>query len=238
MPSKSKVLMKDILGQKFVVQKDTETGKIRQVTTPANFRVGIEPCDAALTVTGPIFSLCSGTTSVIDGNLFVSGTVNVEGSVAAASGSTAVNPIYHGFASGSLEWTSTSWADVTDVANIEDIISGGISRTSGEAKFSFVSAGYYRIDARFNSLGVDAYLGFRITSSAGTTLVQHTDYINQLQQHDSHLVGIFEVTGANDWVSLQYAQKSGTIRSWSPFGQIDGENMRSVNLSFWGVRLT
>ena len=111
--------------------------------------------------------------------------------------------LYQGFASGSLQWNSTTWESISAVANIEDVIVDGISRTDNQ--FTFVSSGYYRVDALFNALGIDNYLGFRVTSSVGTTVLQQTDYINMIGQHRANLAGIFEVTGSGDWMALEYA---------------------------------
>jgi len=77
--TKSITKLGDVLGQLFLAQRDDVTGKLAQLTTPTNFRVGISGCDAALTVTGPIFSLCEDSTSVIRGDLTVNGKLTVDG---------------------------------------------------------------------------------------------------------------------------------------------------------------
>lgn len=73
--NKSQLLAKNVLGQILLVQKNVLTGKTEQVISPTHFRVGIEQCDSALTVTGPIFSECPGATSVLSGNLIICGSL-------------------------------------------------------------------------------------------------------------------------------------------------------------------
>lgn len=145
--------------------------------------------------------------------------------------------VYHGFGTGSLQWSSTTWSDITNVANnIQDVISEGITRSGNQ--FTFVSAGYYQIDSMFNALGIDNYLGFRVTASNGNTLLQQTDYINMIGQHRANLAGTFQITGSNDWVALEYAQASGAVSTWQPLDPLDGENMRSVNISIHSITFT
>ena len=327
--NKSKLLTKDLLGQTLLTQKNIITGKTEQVISPTHFRVGIEQCDSALTVTGPILSECENATSVIFGNFIICGSLTVGGGVAGVdtkdvkvssddatsdflinkivagnnitvtelgggSGETlsiavvdglagdpnpsflvlgltsslnnervftpgvglgandagpdstytldivghiaGLLPVYHGFASGSKRWSSITWDAFTNVAtNFIDVFQDGITRS--DSQFTFVSAGFYQVDSLFNALGTDNYLGFRLTGSNGVTVLQHTDYVNALGQHRGNLAGVFEITGANDWVALEYAQNSGTAATWQPNGQLDGENMRSVNVSFHCIRI-
>jgi len=84
--TKTKTKLKDVLGSTFLSQKDKVTGKLAQVTVPTNFRVGLQNCDAALTVTGPIFSLCDDTTSIIKGNLTVEGNFILSGTTNISTG--------------------------------------------------------------------------------------------------------------------------------------------------------
>ena len=77
---------------------------------------------------------------------------------------------YHGYVTGSLQWTSTTWDDITTVTgDLQDVAMSGIGRVAG--KFYFTNPGTYKIDAVFNSMGVDNFIGFRVRASNNTTLL-------------------------------------------------------------------
>lgn len=166
--TRSKLRMRDVLGQKFIVQIDKITGKVQQVTTPTHFRVGIEPCDAALTVTGPIYSLCGDTTSVISGNLIVCGSIDTGDSNIAWWQTLKNNDRSEGYhptmTSGSIIRGIDSPSIAYHPAHNVFIVGGGSHNSTYDANDVIVHAG----SASMTRAGsVDIRAGYTISGSKG-----------------------------------------------------------------------
>jgi len=138
------------------------------------------------------------------------------------------NPFYYGYATGSLTFSSTTWAAVSAVATIIDGYTNGITRSG--SNFTIPKTGYYYINSFFNTYGTANYISFRWRHSSGT-LLQRTTYNNNVQG-PSILQGVTYLT-AGETYSLEYASKNGTPASWNDASPIDGETMHTGEVSIF-----
>ena len=140
---------------------------------------------------------------------------------------------YDGYCTGSLTWTATSWTDFSTVpGNFVDTIQNGITRSG--STFTVSATGYYGFHSSFVYQASSRYIGFRLSGSNGTLLQQvgweGTD--NGVAVPRLHGT-VFLTSGSS--VRLQYATKGGTTATWAPSDPLDGENMRTGNVTMFRI---
>lgn len=141
------------------------------------------------------------------------------------------NPFYRGFTTGPQTWSSTSWADVTNVTTITDSDSNGIFRTN--STFTVNIPGKYVYLADFNFYGSSSYLSSRLRDTTNnTTLIQRTTYGSTSVTCSHVLHGVVDLLSGTDY-TLQYCFKSGSSATWNASDPIDGETMRTGTISIY-----
>lgn len=140
---------------------------------------------------------------------------------------------YNGYCTGSTLFDSTTWSGFTGaVGNFTDTISTGISRSA--STFFVSQTGYYHFHSFFNTLAGSTWLGFRLSSSNGT-LLQRTSYGDVTSDPvPSILQGIVQLNSGSSF-TLQYALKAATGATFSVSDPLDGESMRSGEISIFRI---
>lgn len=142
-------------------------------------------------------------------------------------------------ASGSLLWSSTTWTDVTNVAFLENSIyvaDAHIARSG--STFTVDSTGWYQFHASFNAYASGSmYLAMRLSGSLFGTMLQRTVRANNASPGHADQVP-FSLDGivfmqAGDPVALQYVRKGGTPVTWTVSDPIDGEEMKTGEVSMF-----
>ena len=145
----------------------------------------------------------------------------------ALSALTVTASAYSGYCTGSLQWSSTTWADFHTVpGNFTDSIQNGITRSN--STFTIVSGGLYHFHSDFNYYNYGSYTAWRLSGSAGT-IIQQTHFGGASPDGSGGtLNGIF-TANAGESFKLQYVYKpsDGSTDTWLPDDPLDGESMRT-----------
>lgn len=141
--------------------------------------------------------------------------------------------VYNGYCTGSLQWTATSWTDFMTVpGNFSDSLQNGIIRSG--STFSVSKDGYYHFHSFFNIAVAGTYVGWRLSGSNGT-LIQRTSYCDTSSDSvPAILQGVFQLSSGSSF-KLQYALKSAVGANYTVSDPLDGENMRSGEISIFRV---
>lgn len=193
-------------------------------------------------ISGSLTKLSDGTSYLIAGSN-ISITTGSNGAVTIAStvtGSTSTPAkAYNGYCTGSLRWSSTTWADFHTVpGNFTDTLQSGIIRSG--SMFTVSEAGTYFFRSDFNHQNYLAYTAFRLSGSNGTIIQQTTIAWNSIPiaGDGADLTGILTLS-AGESFKLQYLFDSiaGASNTWGPIDPISGENMRTgvINIFRIGV---
>lgn len=142
---------------------------------------------------------------------------------------------YEGYCTGSVTWSSTTWADFRTIpGNFTDVIQNGITRSG--STFTVSRTGYYKFSSFFvGQAGVNGtYLAFRLSGSTGTILQQTVWSIADTQP--GLLDGVIQLDSGSSF-KLQYVTKN--INSaeviFNVSDPLDGENMRTGHISILHV---
>lgn len=173
-------------------------------------------------------------TTQSNGQIVIASTATGGGTVTFGTSSVDAR-VYYGYSTGSLLWDRTVWTDFTSSmsGNYVDVYQVGISRSN--STFTVDTTGYYNFHAFFNSIGSGEYLGFRLSGSSGT-LLQRTTYHDTSAPVGTQAPAVFDgIVQLNSGSSfkLQYAVKAGSAFTWTPQNPLDGENMRTGEISIF-----
>ena len=191
-------------------------------------------------ISGSLTKLADGTSYLIAGNnttITTSSNGAVTVAVAGSSSpSTSTAIVYNGYCTGSLSWTSTTWADFHTVpGNFTDTLQMGIVRSG--STFTVSEAGTYFFRSDFNVANVYSYTAFRLSGSNGT-IIQQTVFGGRysVEGDGADLTGVFSLA-AGESFKLQYAfkQYGSAAATWSVSDPVDGENMRTGAICIYRV---
>jgi hypothetical protein len=154
----------------------------------------------------------------------------------AASGGSSKAIAYNGYCTGSMLWSSTTWADFHTVpGNFTDTFQNGITRSG--STFTVVSGGIYFFRSDFNHGNAYSYTGFRLSGSNGT-IIQQTNFSSRYYQEGdgADLTGVFSLPAGGSF-KLQYAFKLFGLAPivWSPSDPLNGEIMRSGAICIYRI---
>jgi len=190
-------------------------------------------------ISGSLTKLSDGTSYLIAGSN-ISITTGSNGAVTIAStvtGSTSTPAIaYNGYCTGSLRWSSTTWADFHTVpGNFTDTLQSGIIRSG--SMFTVSEAGTYFFRSDFNHGNIYSYTAFRLSGSNGT-IIQQTVFGGRytVEGDGADLTGVFSLA-AGESFKLQYAfkQYGSAAGTWPVSDPIGGENMRTGAVCIYRV---
>lgn len=139
-------------------------------------------------------------------------------------------PTYYGYSTGSQLWNSTTWADYTNVvtAMVDDGYNFGIYRSG--SVFTVDKTATYIFYASFNFFGSAEYLALRLRNTTDNiTLIQRTTY-SASSTAPGICNGIVRLEAGKSY-ALQYVVKAGSATQWNTNDPIDGENMRTSEIS-------
>lgn len=203
----------------------------------STFRGGITALGG---VTGSIHTIPSGLSYLVGaGSVTITTSSNGQVVISGSGGSVTTTlstsslsaSVYNGYSTGSLAWSSTTWADFLAIpGNFTDTLQNGIIRSG--STWTVSTDGFYSWHSKFAGFGSSNYLGFRLSGSNGT-LLQQTAFANS-DEHPATLAGIIQLTSGSSF-KLQYCVKGGTPSTFNVSDPINGENMRTGEVSMFLV---
>lgn len=143
---------------------------------------------------------------------------------------TSTIPTYYGYSTGSQLWNSTTWANYTNVvtAMVDDGYNFGIYRSG--SVFTVDKTATYIFYASFNFFGNAEYLALRLRNTTdNVTVIQRTTY-SANSTAPGICNGIVRLEAGKNY-TLQYVVKAGSTAQWNTSDPIDGENMRTSEIS-------
>ncbi len=143
---------------------------------------------------------------------------------------TSTIPTYYGYSTGSQLWNSTTWSNYTNVVTtmVDDGYNFGIYRSG--SVFTVDKTATYIFYASFNFFGSAEYLALRLRNTTdNVTLIQRATY-SASSTAPGICHGIVRLEAGKSY-TLQYVVKAGSASQWNVNDPIDGENMRTSEIS-------